>query len=540
MAAKKKTQAKVQPGQRRATSKESSSPLLVRGQRLLYRMADDDVSDTYLFSVEKADAELVLSFRLRGEKATQQLRFSERALASARGFLTLSQGSVSAAGEKLPRLERSLPPFLLSREVMKELASTGEAELRFESRKQTFALRARGTLALAVGGQKRDVAVLSVESDDATLLVVDDGVWPLVLEQRHGDESYWKLAAIGPAVSIDDKARPAPKVKLVPVETDASRASREREQKANRDPLAALASKESASAKARAMAALRPVRTPEVRRALLALLGDPDDLVRMTARDELQLRLAQEGLFEDARFVVARELPKIKKSTPQEDPAVCIVGTVFLLARCEPGAYQDAVAGIAADLVGHPHPIVRAEARSLMLERGDASTADALIGRIDKVDRDDPSELSDVCNVIAKLDPDSARTTYERLAAGHPDLFPVWARVIDSVPREGAWKARWFPMLLDWWLAQGPEVTRYIERSIMNLATKNRWAGGSVLTAPVPEAELPKVRQVIERLLARNPKDAVREWRDLLRNCGEALPKSEAKAVRARIEAHLG
>lgn len=188
--------------------------LLSLGAVLRYETADDDATDTYCFQLLDTEGQLVISSAFEDDDPEAVVGFSAAALAGARTIAVLSQGSWLSSDLEQPthddeseRLDADLPPFLISREMLRELRG-GATELRPEwappgSRPQAVKLTGRTTAEIELDGETVEVPVLAARGDDIELRVVDDDEWPLVLERIEGD-NFWRLLAVDHEDLSDD------------------------------------------------------------------------------------------------------------------------------------------------------------------------------------------------------------------------------------------------------------------------------------------------------------------------------------------------
>ncbi len=194
-----------------------SMSLLAPGVTLIYEMADPDVSDTYRFVICDADAGLTFTSALHNQDfedegfaeddlvSDEAVQVAPAALAEGRHIAALSQGSWLAADLGSPPRDADdvieltdLPPFLLSRAVLRELRF-GATRLRPEWSRAglvELTLRERATAEIERDGETLEVEVLVARGDGIELTVLDDDEHPLVLERVEGDK-FWRLQAIG-------------------------------------------------------------------------------------------------------------------------------------------------------------------------------------------------------------------------------------------------------------------------------------------------------------------------------------------------------
>ncbi len=168
------------------------------GRVLHVELGDHDALDPYTFRVDGVTDGLLVHWQM-DEADDGDLHFTEAALGDARGFSCLSQGNVDFAvdSDDPARVQRSTPPFLLSREVfaalkvapvMIYLPSMGEAV--------EFTLGASGTREITVLGETRSVPVIGAANERADMLVLDDPGFPLVLERSEWGEETVRFIEI--------------------------------------------------------------------------------------------------------------------------------------------------------------------------------------------------------------------------------------------------------------------------------------------------------------------------------------------------------
>ena len=161
-------------------------------------LGDNDALDTYTFRVDSITDGLQVHWQM-GSADDGDLHFTEAALTDARGFSGLSQGNVDFADDddETGKVQRSTPPFLLSREVfaalwagpvMIFLPSMGEA--------LEFTPGNSGTREIEVLGETRSVPVLEVGSERVEMTILDDPGFPLVLQRCEWGEDTVRFIAI--------------------------------------------------------------------------------------------------------------------------------------------------------------------------------------------------------------------------------------------------------------------------------------------------------------------------------------------------------
>ncbi|MBL8796589.1 MAG: hypothetical protein JNM56_21995 [Planctomycetia bacterium] len=179
--------------------------------RLRYQMGDANVRDRYLFT-PKADKGLKLQYEL-ADVAEGKLAFSEAALTSAAAFVVFNQGSpvvyVNGLPEKPPRtLAAHLPPFLLSRATLAALKAGSQADLMPEwfDERDSLRLKARKQRKVKLDGASTSVPVLHCRGKNIELWVVDDDVWPVILERKEGEDGFyfWKFLEAGKKLKADE------------------------------------------------------------------------------------------------------------------------------------------------------------------------------------------------------------------------------------------------------------------------------------------------------------------------------------------------
>lgn len=165
------------------------------GAVLRYALADFDAADEWTFTVVAVGDELVLAVAMEDERVSEGARFTAAALDGAARFVELAQGGADV--DLAAPIEGRVPPILLSRAMMKKLA--GKKKLSYVSawsKKVTLEPGSPGVGSVRQNGMEERVATLSAASEDgATLVVLDDPRWPLVLERLEGD-CYIRLIEI--------------------------------------------------------------------------------------------------------------------------------------------------------------------------------------------------------------------------------------------------------------------------------------------------------------------------------------------------------
>jgi hypothetical protein len=167
-------------------------------RKLRYEMADANVVDQYLFTIQIAKN---LNVHYEGAGAVRDLVFSMGAIESATSHIVLSQGyavsSESPPGELPALITSDLPPFLVSRGVFALLKKNGSAEFKFEWSHETSvaSVIAMKQMTIVVEGSKSTVPVLYCLGSlhGCKLWIVDDEMWPLILNHEEEDGFYWKL-----------------------------------------------------------------------------------------------------------------------------------------------------------------------------------------------------------------------------------------------------------------------------------------------------------------------------------------------------------
>jgi hypothetical protein len=161
-------------------------------------LGDHDALDTYTFRIDSVTDGLRVHWQM-GRSDNGDLQFTAAALAGAHGFSGLSQGNVDFADDhdKPGKVQRSTPPFLLSREVFAALQS-GPVAIHLPSMGEAveFTLGAPGTRELTVLGETRSVAVLALDSERVEMIVLDDPDCPLVLQRSEWGEDTLRLLEI--------------------------------------------------------------------------------------------------------------------------------------------------------------------------------------------------------------------------------------------------------------------------------------------------------------------------------------------------------
>lgn len=177
-----------------------NTPLLA-GKTFFLGGSDFDAADVYDFVVRKTAPDLVLEFVMRGTETQKTLTVPRAALESATGVLKLSQGDWTglswlseskkrdycAPAEADPQF---VPSFLLSRAQHADLTSKGAVELQpvwdFPDL-DTFSVVERGTRDVPGLGKGVNVLTLQGKESSTRIVVVDDALFPLVLEREECD-----------------------------------------------------------------------------------------------------------------------------------------------------------------------------------------------------------------------------------------------------------------------------------------------------------------------------------------------------------------
>lgn len=196
-------------------------PLLSPGVALHYEMADFDVCDLYCFVLQSTDDGLAFTSAMgSGEdddvyEEGEPVHMPSTVLTDARAVAVLSQGSWLNANLEYPELDEAtgaitlinLPPFLVSRAVLRELRAGG-TRLRSEWAAEgadpaPLTLTKRTTATIERDGETIEVDVLVAAGDEMTLMIVDDDDYPLVIERVEGD-NFWRLQKIDHDSCTDD------------------------------------------------------------------------------------------------------------------------------------------------------------------------------------------------------------------------------------------------------------------------------------------------------------------------------------------------
>ncbi|NBP68067.1 MAG: WGR domain-containing protein [Cytophagia bacterium] len=176
-------------------------------KKLRYQLQDDDVLDTYLFSIA-ADSQLNVHFEKLKSNDKGDLTFSSRALGWAKAHIILNQGTATSfKGNSLPEIiDAELPPFLLSRKVMAELKEKGKTKFIFPwgydlEAPTTIKLKEKDEIKIKIGEENFSAPILKCmgsneESDEIILWVVDDDDWPLILVHDWDGDYFFRLFEI--------------------------------------------------------------------------------------------------------------------------------------------------------------------------------------------------------------------------------------------------------------------------------------------------------------------------------------------------------
>lgn len=153
-------------------------------------LGDNDALDPYTFRVDSVTDGLLVHWQM-GRSDRGDLHFTEQSLTDARGFSGLSQGNVDFAADddKPSKVQRSTPPFLLSREVFAAL-KVGPTMIFLPSQGAAveFTLGQAGTREITVLGETRSVPVVALDSERVEMTVLDDPGFPLVLQRSEWGE----------------------------------------------------------------------------------------------------------------------------------------------------------------------------------------------------------------------------------------------------------------------------------------------------------------------------------------------------------------
>lgn len=154
------------------------------GQVFHVELGDHDALDSHAFHVESLDGGLTLSWQpVGGERTT--LRYSMVAIDQAHALTEVSQGSVNLApDDEVGFINRTAPPFMLSRALFKELSTQGELSLHLEvtGRTEQLNVTGRARAELRLEGRAMQVNTLRVVGEHGlSLEVVDDASLPLLL-----------------------------------------------------------------------------------------------------------------------------------------------------------------------------------------------------------------------------------------------------------------------------------------------------------------------------------------------------------------------
>jgi predicted DNA-binding WGR domain protein len=177
-------------------------------KKLRYQLQDDDVLDTYLFTIE-AGPQLNVHFEKLKSNGKWDLIFSSRALGWAKAHIILNQGTATSfKGNSLPEIiDAELPPFLLSRKVMAELKGKGKTKFIFPwgydlEAPTTIKLKEKDEIKIEIGDEHFNTPILKCigsneECDEIILYVVDDDEYPLILVHDWDGDYFFRLFEIG-------------------------------------------------------------------------------------------------------------------------------------------------------------------------------------------------------------------------------------------------------------------------------------------------------------------------------------------------------
>jgi predicted DNA-binding WGR domain protein len=457
----------------KAAPSAGTSAFVTAGRSFVFEVADFDARDRYRFTIERCDGELVVRFEGCGDG---QWIFADAALASARSFVVLSQGSAHGSnGKALPKVvKRDLPPFLLSRRVFAELRK-GPSKVRPEWSEDEIeiAITAKGKAALLVDGELRKVDAFKAEGRDLVMWVVDDEAWPFIVSREEGD-NYWRLLGRG-AVAIagtkkDSEAvisneQPFTTTKRAKLDDDAA-------------IVAALRGKQSLKDRCRAAELAGKRRSPETREALFFALGAESNDLYYAAQRALRNRSGEPGFAEALATALAAAAREVLPSSPSERP--------FTDRDRRANRLIDAVE---SDHLEHASlaELVRTIARShanaplrnwacgvLVINLEDRVMQQELVDRIDAAEPFSDVEAAKhaAAAALALLPPNQARAKIKRLADKQPP------EMRDEIG-EGAFflldvaDPEWVRELVSWLRTAGDEQRELVVRKLRDVRT---WA----------------------------------------------------------------
>ncbi len=175
------------------------------GALLRYSIADFDAEDEWTFELVDATDGLKLHVVCDGA-GDFDIAFTANALAGASAFASFSQGSTSEDTGK--PVDKKLPPFLLSHATFAKIA--GGKKLAWKSEwtdKDSLESQGRGTAKIDVNGAEQVVAVFSAAGEEASIEVLDDASWPLLVTRTEGD-CHVKLLSVDLSKAKGDVAKP--------------------------------------------------------------------------------------------------------------------------------------------------------------------------------------------------------------------------------------------------------------------------------------------------------------------------------------------
>ncbi len=418
-----KAPAAAKKGKDKAAPSAGPSAFVTAGRSFVFEMADFDARDRYRFTIERCDGDLVVRFEGCGNG---QWIFADAALASARSFVVLSQGSAQGSnGKALPKVvKRDLPPFLLSRQVFAELRK-GPSMVRPEWSADEDAIEveitAKGKAALLVDGKLRKVGAFKVEGRDLVMWVVDDEAWPFLVS-REEDDNYWRLLGRGAvaltgtkkdAEALISNEQPFTTTKRAKLDDDAA-------------IVAALRGKESLKDRCRAAELAGKRRSPETREALFFALGDKNNDLYYAAKRALRNRSGEPGFAEALAAALAAAAKEVLPSSPSERPftdrdrrANRLIDAVES-DHLEHAPLAELVRTIARS---HANAPLRNWARGVLVTNlEDPVMQQELVDRIDAAEPFSDVEAAKhaAAAALALLPPDQARAKIERLADKQP------------------------------------------------------------------------------------------------------------------------
>ncbi len=177
--------------------------LVTVGKTLVCEISDFDACDKYLFRVEKVEASLVVTWKLKGCDESGVLDISSGALATGTRLFGFSQGNVSRwqgdVSADPHECEASCgchtPPFMLGRAAFGALQAGKPIELNVFGSVSTFAPTGkRERREIEVEGKTSEVDCLHAHGTEGDLWVVDNALFPLILRvETDGGGNYAEL-----------------------------------------------------------------------------------------------------------------------------------------------------------------------------------------------------------------------------------------------------------------------------------------------------------------------------------------------------------